>query len=142
VVVGDGEDRPRLVEEAAERGLGSRLFFTGSVDDVTRDRLYADADLYVMTSISEPFGLTPLEALGRGAPAILPNAAGVCEVLPSALRVDPWDTAALVERMGALLDSGDERARLVEAGRAEARELTWDRSGARLAGVLQEACAP
>ncbi|MEL6429908.1 MAG: glycosyltransferase family 4 protein [Planctomycetota bacterium] len=142
VVVGDGEDLPRLVEEAAERGLGSRLFFTGSVDDVTRDRLYADADLYVMTSISEPFGLTPLEALGRGAPAILPNAAGVCEVLPSAPRVDPWDTDALAERMGELLDSGDERARLVEAGRAEARELTWDRSGARLAGVLQEACAP
>ena len=141
VVVGDGEERARLVEEAAALGLGRRVFFTGSVDDAARDALYASADVYVMTSLSEPFGLTPLEALVRGAAVVLPRRAGVAEALRSAPAVDPWDREALCAAITGLLDDEDARRAAVEDGRREAAALDWDASGALLATVLAEASA-
>jgi len=141
VVVGDGEDRARLVEEAAALGLGRRVFFAGAVDDAARDALYQDADVYVMTSLSEPFGLTPLEALARGAAVVLPRRAGVAEALRSAPAVDPWDREALCGAITALLDDEDARQSAVRDGLREAAALDWDASGKLLAAVLAEAGA-
>ena len=141
VVIGDGEERAQLVEEAARLGLGRRLFFAGSADDALRDGLYATSDVYVMTSLSEPFGLTPLEALGGGAAVVLPKDAGITEVVTSAPRVNPWDIEGLVRTIGGLLDDDSMRADLVTRGRAEVAQLTWEKSGQELSRVLLEACA-
>lgn len=141
VVVGDGEERARLVEEAAALGLARRVFFTGAIDDAARDALYGAADVYVMTSLSEPFGLTPLEALAGGAAVILPRRAGVAEALPSAPAVDPWDRGALSAEILRLLGDDGARRTAVAEGLREAAALDWDASGARLAQLLEEAGA-
>ena len=94
-----------------------------------------------MTSLSEPFGLTPLEALGGGAAVVLPKDAGITEVVTSAPRVNPWDIEGLVRTIGGLLDDDSMRADLVTRGRAEVAQLTWEKSGQELSRVLLEACA-
>ncbi len=139
VLVGDGEERAAMIELSASLGIARRVFFAGSVDDAARDRAYRNADVFVLSSISEPFGLTPLEALQHGAAVVLTNACGVREVLPSAPVVPPWDARGLSEQILRLL--GDEALRddLVARGRRELQGLTWASSAEALEGVLAEA---
>ncbi|MEM1448910.1 MAG: glycosyltransferase family 4 protein [Planctomycetota bacterium] len=138
VLVGDGEERASLVELAASLGIARRVFFAGSVDDAARDRAYREADVFVLSSISEPFGLTPLEALQNGAATILSDACGVREVLPSAPVVAPWDAAGLADEILRLLGDAALREGLVARGRSELGALTWDRSAEALEAVLRE----
>ncbi|MEM9383035.1 MAG: glycosyltransferase family 4 protein, partial [Planctomycetota bacterium] len=138
VLVGDGEERASLVELTASLGIARRVFFAGSVDDAARDRAYGEADVFVLSSISEPFGLTPLEALRHGAAVVLSDTCGVREVLPSAPVVPPWDAAGMADSILRLLGDAALREDLVARGRAELRGLTWDRSAAALEAVLAE----
>ena len=87
VVMGEGEDRTRMIEMAAALGIGRRVFFAGGVSSELRDRAYAEASVFVLSSVSEPFGLTPLEALRGGAAPVLTDACGVREVLALGARV-------------------------------------------------------
>lgn len=139
VVAGDGEERVRAIELAATLGIADRVLFTGPVSDEVRDRAYRDASLFVLSSVSEPFGLTPLEALRHGTPSILTDACGVREVLPSAPVVPPWDAAGLAGEMLRLLENAADRSALVDAGRSEVQQLTWAKSAVALESVLTEA---
>ena len=82
---------PRMIERAAQLGLARHVHFTGFLrgDDV--ERMYAMADVYVMPSVSEPFGIAPLEAMALDVPVIVSRQSGVSEVLRNALKVDFWD---------------------------------------------------
>ena len=139
VFVGEGEERLRMIEMAAALGIGRRVFFTGGVDSALRDRAYAEASVFVLSSVSEPFGLTPLEALRGGAAVVLSDTCGVREVLPSAPVRPPWDAAGLASSITGLLDDEDERRRLVRAGRAELEQLTWADSARHLEAALESA---
>ena len=139
VFAGEGEERQRLIELSASLGIASNVFFPGSISDAARDRAYAEATVFVMPSVSEPFGLTPLEALERGTPVILSEDSGVAEVLPSAPAVAPWDRAALGHEIVRVLEDRSLRRDLVQRGRAEAAALDWDRSAAALERVLEAA---
>jgi glycosyltransferase involved in cell wall biosynthesis len=139
VLVGDGEERAAMIELSASLGIARRVFFAGSVDDAARDRAYRDADVFVLSSVSEPFGLTPLEALQHGAAVVLTNACGVREVLPSAPVVPPWDARGLSEQILRLLGDEALRADLVARGRRELQGLTWASSAEALEAVLAEA---
>jgi len=139
VVMGEGEDRTRMIEMAAALGIGRRVFFAGGVTSELRDRAYAEASVFVLSSVSEPFGLTPLEALRGGAAPILSDACGVREVLPSAPVVPPWDAAGLANQIVELLSSEPRRLALVEEGRAELARLTWASSACQLEAALEMA---
>lgn len=132
VVVGDGEERARLVELAASLGIARRVFFTGSIDDAARERAYRTADVLVLPSVSEPFGLTPIEALQRGVPVVVSDACGAREILASAPSVPPWDAPQLAGEILRLLGDPGLRDDLVARGRAELDELSWNRSAASL----------
>lgn len=138
VVAGSGELLPRTIERTAELGLARRVRFTGFLGPADVERAFDLADLFVLTSLSEPFGIAPLEALERGVPVILPRRSGVAEVVPSAPRVDPWDTDALAGEMLRLLSSSRLRRRLCARARAELAGVTWEASGARLAAIYDE----
>jgi glycosyltransferase involved in cell wall biosynthesis len=141
VVAGSGELLPEMVERAAELGLASSLFFTGflSGDDISR--AYAMADVFVMPSVSEPFGLVPIEAMLRGTPAIVSRQSGVSEVIRHCLKVDFWETEELADKIIGVIDHAALASSLGAAGRKEALRLGWQAPARRLLEVFDEVAA-
>jgi glycosyltransferase involved in cell wall biosynthesis len=135
VVGGDGDLRHALIERAAELGLGRRVFFTGFLTPEEVERAYAEADVYVMPSVSEPFGIAPLEALALDTPVILSRQSGVTEALPSSLTIDYGDVEDLAAKVLMLLERPELRAALVRSGQAELEELRWEASAHKLLEV-------
>ncbi len=126
VMAGSGDMEHQLIEEAAARGIADRLFFTGFLRDNDWQVMYRSADVFVMPSVSEPFGLAPLEAMMHNVPVIVSRQSGVSEVLDHALKVDFWDTDALAQKIIAVLGHRSLRTMLRERGRSEAERLDWD----------------
>jgi glycosyltransferase involved in cell wall biosynthesis len=126
VLAGTGDQLPRMVEYAAELGLGHRVLFPGFVDRDRAAELYASADVFVMPSVSEPFGIVPLEAMDRGVPVIVSRQSGVSEVLQHALKVDFWDVDDLAGKIVAALRYPSLSRTLRGAGRDEVGRLSWD----------------
>jgi len=90
------------------------------------DRIYRMADVYVMPSVSEPFGIAPLEAIRNGAPVIISKTSGVSEVLTHALKVDFWDIDEMANMIVAVLRHPPLQQTLRDHGSFELRRLTWD----------------
>ena len=125
VMAGNGDLAARSVELAAELGIGQHVTFTGFLPNEDVNRLLGMADLYVMPSVSEPFGIAPLEALCHGVPVIISKQAGVAEVLKNALKVDFWDIRQMADKMIAVLTRGPLKQLLGENGAAEVRNFKW-----------------
>lgn len=141
VVAGSGDMLPAMIERSAELGLARHVHFTGFLRGKQVERVIAHADLYVMPSVSEPFGITPLEAMALDTPAIVSRQSGVSEVLAHALKVDFWNVDELADKILAVLRLPALREALAENGKAEVRRLHWDVVGERMLGVYQEAAA-
>jgi glycosyltransferase involved in cell wall biosynthesis len=141
VVAGSGDLLHRTIERTAELGLSSRVHFTGFLRGNDVGRAYRAADVYVLPSVSEPFGLTALEAAAHGVPVLLSERSGVAEVLPSAVTFDPWDVDGLAAKVLRVLRSPSHRRRLVARARFETSGLTWDRQAALVRGVYGEVSA-
>jgi glycosyltransferase involved in cell wall biosynthesis len=92
VMAGEGGMLPQLMEEACKRGLTDCMAFTGKINRREVDTLYHAASCFVMPSLSEPFGLVALEAIGHGVPVVLSKQSGAAEVIDHAFKVDFWDT--------------------------------------------------
>ncbi len=141
VVAGSGDMLPAMIERAAELGLARHVHFTGFLRGKDVERIFAHADLYVMPSVSEPFGITPLEAMALDTPAIVSRQSGVSEVLAHALKVDFWNVEDLADKILAVLHHPALREELTANGRAEVARMHWSVSGARLLEVYREAVA-
>lgn len=141
VLAGSGDRLGEVRSEAAALGLSDRIRFPGFVPRAELDRLYARADVFVMPSRSEPFGLAALEAISRGAPAIVSRSSGVSEVVRHALRVDFGDVEELAALILWLLELPGLRERVVASGGREVARLSWGAAGARLAAIYAELAA-
>jgi glycogen synthase len=141
VLCGAGDLLPRVVERAAELGIARRVRFTGFLEREAVERVFGMADVYVMPSVSEPFGIAPLEALSRDVPVIVSRQSGVAEVLKSALKVDYWDVAEMANKILALLRYPALRRALEDEGRAELGGLRWEDRGQRLRDIYAELVA-
>jgi glycosyltransferase involved in cell wall biosynthesis len=138
VLAGQGDMLPRMVERAAELGLGPRMLFPGFVDRARAAALYASADVFVMPSVSEPFGIVPLEAMDRGVPVIVSRQSGVGELLQNALKVDCWDVEDLAAKILAALRYPALARELGERGKGEVGRLTWDAVAERVERLYRE----
>ena len=138
VMAGQGDMLPRMIERAAELGLGRRMLFPGFVDRDRAAALYASADVFVMPSVSEPFGIVPLEAMDRGVPVIVSRQSGVGELLSHALKVDFWDVDDLAAKIVYALRYPCLAHELRERGRQEVGRLSWDHVADRLEQIYQE----
>lgn len=138
VVAGSGDLLHRTIERGAELGLARRLHFTGFLRGGEVDRAWREADLYVLPSVSEPFGIAPLEAVRAGVPVLVSSRSGVAEVLPSAPRFDPWDVADLARKIVALLGDAALRRRVVARSRRDAAKLHWNAQAAKVRAVYEE----
>jgi glycogen synthase len=126
VVAGSGDMTTRIIEEAAHHGIGHRVLFTGFLRGKDVDRVFRLADVYVMPSVSEPFGIAPLEAMRNDVPVIISKQSGVSEVLTHALKVDFWDIDEMANKIVAVLKHPPLSQTLREHGSFELRKLTWD----------------
>jgi glycosyltransferase involved in cell wall biosynthesis len=143
VMAGDGDMTHRMIEYAAYLGIGHKVFFTRFLCKADVDRIYSMADLYVMPSVSEPFGITPLEALQHNVPVLVSKQSGICEVLKHALKVDFWDINQMADKIVAVLRHQPLSRMLSENGSAEAEKLCWEDSAAKVNKIYKQilACA-
>jgi glycosyltransferase involved in cell wall biosynthesis len=138
VMAGNGDMWPKMIERAARLGLARHFHFTGFLRGADVDRIYRMADVFVMPSVSEPFGISPLEAIARGVPVIVSRQSGVSEVVQNALKVDFWDVRDLADKILALLTRPVLSELLVRGGREEVRQMKWERSAERVRAIYGE----
>jgi glycogen(starch) synthase len=125
IMAGNGDMFYRMVNLAAELGIGHRVHFTGFLQGDDVDRIYRMADLYVMPSVSEPFGIAPLEAISRDVPVMISKQSGVAEVLGHVLKVDFWDVDEMANKMIAVLKYPALQKTLRQNGSSEVRKFNW-----------------
>ena len=123
---GDGEQRDELLGLAADLGISENVLFTGFIRGKKLRDVYTISDIFVMSSVSEPFGLTALEAAHHGNALILTKQSGVGEVLWSTIRYDFWDEDKLADAIVGVAESGALSGMLREGVRAEYRRLSWE----------------
>jgi glycosyltransferase involved in cell wall biosynthesis len=138
VMAGDGDMINRMIERAADLNIGHKVLFTGFLRGPEVDRIYDMADVYVMSSVSEPFGITPLEAMSHGVPVIISRQSGVSEVIKHALKVDFWDIDKLADRIIALLRYKPLRDLLAKDGKSETKRFSWDDSAIQCINVYSK----
>ncbi len=135
VFMGNGEQELELLELAAELGIGANVFFTGFQRGKNWRDMFEQSDLFVMPSISEPFGLTALEAAAFGVPTMVSKQSGVAEVMRSSLRVDYWDIDEMANQICAVLNHQEFRDQLSSDGLAEVARMSWRHSADKLMNV-------
>jgi glycosyltransferase involved in cell wall biosynthesis len=138
VMAGSGDMYERMIEMAAELGIGANVLFTGFLrgDDVRR--AYEMADVFVMPSVSEPFGLVPLEALNNDVPVIISKQSGVSEVLKHALKVDFWDVDEMANKIISVLRHPALSTTLKGHGRHEVSHINWYDSAHKCINAYKE----
>jgi glycosyltransferase involved in cell wall biosynthesis len=119
-------------------GLSEYVLFPGALWGDERDRIYQAADLLVMPSVSEPFGLVALEALQHGTPVLISKQSGVAEVLTHALKVDFWDVEEMASKMLAAIDYPVLREQLVAEGKKELGRLSWRRAAEKVLSLYHK----
>lgn len=141
LVAGSGDMLPRLRARVRELGIEERFRFPGFLRGPEVERAFEAADLYVMPSVSEPFGISALEAMCYDTPVILSKQSGASEVLKHALKVDFWDVDQLANLIIGALRHRELREELVQLARDEVRALHWDAAAARCQAVYREMLA-
>lgn len=138
VMAGTGDMLHRMIELSADLGMSDKFIFPGFYSRHDAEQLFAMADCFVMPSVSEPFGIVPLEAMQKGTPVIVSRQSGVAEVLRNALKVDFWDTTDTANKILAVLKYRELSDHLTEHGTIEVQSMTWDRYAQRLEEVYGE----
>jgi len=136
--VGSGDQLPNMIERIAQLKMSENFHFTGFLSGEEIDRTWAMSNIYVMPSVSEPFGLAPLEAIQAGVPVILSKQAGVSEVMPHAIKVDFWNREALAEAICNLLRFKSLTNTLKKNGAEQIKNLTWDKAAEKLTTLYYE----
>jgi glycogen(starch) synthase len=126
VVAGTGDMLPRLISQAIDLGISDRTIFTGRLTDEEVKHIYGISSVYVMPSVSEPFGITALEAISAGTPTIASKTAGFSEAFTNCLRVDFWDTDEMANKVISLLRYDPLHRTLSQEGKREIELFTWD----------------
>ncbi|MFC1765804.1 glycosyltransferase family 4 protein [Planctomycetota bacterium] len=142
VMAGSGDMMNRTVTMAADLGIGHKVLFTGFLRGDEVAQIYKMADLYVMPSVSEPFGIAPLEALDHDVPVIISKQSGVSEVLTHALKVDFWDVNEIANKVVAVLKYPPLQLTLRDHGNYEVRKLRWKDSARKCVRIYEDILTP
>jgi len=137
IMAGDGDRLFGTIELAAALDIGHRVFFTRFLRGTDVDKAYRMADLYVMPSVSEPFGLAPLEALQHNVPVLISKQSGIAEILRNALKVDFWDIDEMANKMIAVLRYPPLQEMLRMNGHQEVFKFRWEDSAARVNDIYR-----
>jgi glycosyltransferase involved in cell wall biosynthesis len=139
VMAGSGDLLNKMIRRAAQLHIGTKFHFTGFLSGTEVDTMFAMSDVYVMPSVSEPFGISPLEAMRSNVPVVISKQSGVSEVLKHALKVDFWDIDALADAIYGLLHYEGLKKMFIKYGKDEVDNLKWDNAAARVIEVYNRA---
>jgi len=140
VMAGKGDLRELMIGRAKELGILGRITFPGFIPDSEVPEFFRHSNVFVMPSVSEPFGIVALEAIQAGVPVILSKQSGVSEVVQHALKVDYWDVEAMADAICQLLTDQHFSKELCHQARKEIRQLSWERSAKKLVGIYKNLC--
>ncbi len=135
LLVGSGELRDELVELSADLGIAENIIFTGFLRGIAWRDAFAVGDLFVMPSVSEPFGLTALESIALGTPVLMSKTSGVAEVAVNTLKIDFWDTRGMADKILAVLQQPVLHQELLAGGRRDLEGMPWMKAAERCAEV-------
>ena len=137
VMAGSGDMLNHIVRRVAKLGIADRFHFPGFLKGDEVQKMFALSDVYVMPSVSEPFGISPLEAMRSNVPVIISKQSGVAEVLDYAIKVDYWDVDALADAIYGLIRYPVLAAVSAEKGLEEVTSLKWENAAAELIEVYR-----
>ncbi len=139
VMAGSGDMLNKIITRVAELGISDRFHFTGFLkgDDVSK--MFGMSDVYIMPSVSEPFGISPLEAMKSNVPVIISKQSGVAEILDYAVKVDYWDVDAMADAIFGLINYPALSDMFITKGQEEVNSLKWDNAAIKVADVYKAA---
>ncbi len=142
VVAGNGDMMTKTIKQVAELRLSSRFHFTGFLKGLDTDRMYKMSSVYVMPSVSEPFGISPLEAIRSGVPVIISKQSGVSEVLTNVIKIDFWDIDAMADAICGLLNYSALSKTFSREGIKELEHLKWEKSTKKIKNIYRSLIIP
>jgi len=138
VMAGSGDKMTTMIKRVAELGIADKFHFTGFLKEDAVAEMFRLSDVCVMPSVSEPFGIVPLEAMQAGVPVIISNQSGVSEILDHAIKIDFWDTYAMADSIYGLLKYPSMSKHLKKAGKIEAGKMKWDNSAQQVSKIYRD----
>ncbi len=127
-IIGEGPELSNLINLSINLELADRIIFLGRVPDEDMEALYSIANVFVMPSVSEPFGIVALEAIASNVPTIVSSQSGVSEVIRNTLKVDFWDTEQMADLILGLLDYSEINSELSKEAYKELDSITWEKA--------------
>jgi len=138
VMAGSGDLMEKMIRRVAQLRIGHKFHFTGFLQGTNVDRMLAMSDVFVMPSVSEPFGIVPLEAMRSNVPVVISKQSGVSEVLKHALKVDFWDVHGMADAIYGLTHYAGLSKMFTKYGKDEVESLKWEHSGLKVKEVYEE----
>ena len=137
VMAGTGDLMEKMIRRVAKLKISSNFHFTGFLKGENVDRMFAMSDVYVMPSVSEPFGISPLEAMRSNVPVVISKQSGVAEVLNHVMKVDFWDVDAMADAIYGLLHYDALNSMFVTNGTEEVNNLKWESAARKVADIYE-----
>ncbi len=138
VMAGSGDMMEKMITLAAERGIADRFHFPGFQKGKQVYEMLKASDVYVMPSVSEPFGISPLEAMQMGVPSIISKQSGCAEILTNVIKTDYWDIDAMADAIYSIVTYPAMHAQLQEDGLNEVNQITWNKAGAKVIDIYNK----
>ena len=138
VMAGSGDMMDQMIRLAAKRDIADKFHFTGFLKGKEVYEMLADSDVYVMPSVSEPFGISPLEAMEMGVPSIISKQSGCAEILDNVIKVDYWDIDAMADAMHSIVTNKALYNTLRHEGIEEINRITWEKAGQKVVDVYRK----
>lgn len=135
VMAGSGDMMNKLIKRVAQLGISDRFHFTGFLKGADVDKMFALSDVFVMPSVSEPFGIVPLEAMRSHVPVIISKQSGVSEILKHAIKIDFWDVDAMADAIWSLVNYKSLAHMFKKYGKDEVDSLKWDDAAVHIIDV-------
>ena len=137
VMAGSGDMMDDMIRLAAKRGIADRFHFPGFLRGKEVYEMLRNSDVYVMPSVSEPFGISPLEAMEMGVPSIISKQSGCAEILENVIKTDYWDIDAMADAMHAITSYPALYHQLREDGIKEIHGITWEKAGQKVIDIYK-----
>lgn len=141
IMAGTGDMSRKLLRRSASLRLKNRFLFTGFLNRKQVESVLRASDIYVLPSVSEPFGISPLEAMAYGITSIISKQSGVAEVVKHAFKIDFWDVDLWVETINHLIEHPDYRAKMGIEGMREVNKIQWDEAADKIRQIYTSTLA-
>ncbi len=138
VMAGSGDLLTKMIKRVAELGISTKFHFTGFLKGDDVDKMFGMSDVYVMPSVSEPFGISPLEAMRSNVPVIISKQSGVAEVLKHAIKIDFWDIDAMADAIYGLINYPSLPQMFKLYGKDEVDNIKWDQAGIKVKEIYDQ----